>query len=425
LQDAVVSLASHLCKRRLNTVQSLPSNSEKRSQSFFFFVSFDGDDLHHHQPQLRMTRFVADGIGSRDGKGGRVNRRKELEQFQRTGRHPELEAAAASRAAAAASAPLPARDAERKHVFLDLSLPSPPSLVRLIIEVFDDVDRAAGGALLSLFDGGGQGGLAPVVGARLSRASLQGLFFTSGAGGTTTALSPSSSSSSSTSPILHHTEPGVVSISRELLSGGGTGRAPIAVLFKPCGPLDASFAVAGRVVLSSSASSARACLPTLERLEAMAQSDVEETARGHARRVLLTPSSVEVVAAGRATRKQALCLETAAELDAEAERGARERAEAARAAASPAAAAARAEAEAAAARGAVEEALAASIAAAEEEEGGGDKKKKKRDDDSDGDDEKKRKKKKKKKKRGGMLDDVLGGGDGGDADDDEESSESE
>lgn len=390
-----------------------------------------------------MTRFLGDAIGSRDGKG-KIDRKRDLEEFKRTGRHPEIEAAReAAASAAATAAPLPARDPSRRHVFLDLALPSAsPSagldfdFVRLVVEVFDDLDRAAGGALLARCDGSGGSGAAAaapaagllsggagagsagaLAGARLSRASAgQGLFFAAPRGGPEP-FSPSSSRpvSGQAPPLLHHTEAGAVSLSRAaLLSGGNAGRAGggsgsssapplLAVLLHPCGPLDSTYAVAGRVVPQ--------CLPTLERLEGMAREDSEKAApRG--RRATLA-SSAEVAAAGRATPRQAASL-TAAELDAEAVRDARGRREAARAAASPAAAAARAEAEAAAARGAVEEALAVSAAAAAEAREHGA-------DGGKGGGGAAAPAPNKRRKKGGMLDTVLGGGDGGDDDSDSDS----
>ena len=48
-----------------------------------------------------MTRFVGDAIGSRDGKG-KIDRKRDLEEFKRTGRHPEIEAARQAAASAAA-----------------------------------------------------------------------------------------------------------------------------------------------------------------------------------------------------------------------------------------------------------------------------------------------------------------------------------
>ena len=384
-----------------------------------------------------MTRFLGDGIGSRDGKG-KIDRRRDLEEFKRTGRHPEIEAAAsASAAAAMASAPLPLRDPERRHVFLDLSVPSSTSdssldVTRLVVEVFDDVDRAAGGALLSRCDGSGGAGSSgstsavgllglssssaassgSLAGARLSRAAPgQGLFFSSpptrGGGEGLTMPSSSSAAAAAANPALHHTEAGAVSLSRAAvrggLNGGAAGGSPgfLAVLFHACGPLDSTHAVAGRVVPQ--------CRPSLEKIEQMAREDYEKMTARRRRKSLL--SSVEVVAAGRATPKQA-CSMTSAELDAEATRDSLARREAAIAARSPAAAAARAEAEAAAARGAVEEALA--VAEAEEEE----RRKRKEREEEGSDDGKtagaaaaqasKKRQKKKKKKKGGMMDSVLG-----------------
>lgn len=390
-----------------------------------------------------MTRFVGDGIGSRDGKG-KIDRKRDLEEFKRTGRHPELEAAAASAAAAAAeAAPLPERDPERRHVFLDLSLPSSPSdaaaaldVTRLVVEIFDDVDRAAGGALLARCDGGGGvggssstvpavgllsggsggGGGGSLAGSRLSRASPgQGLFFSAPRG--SASFLTSSVSSAASLALLHHTEAGAVSLSRAALGGSGSGGGAnsssnsdplLAILFHPCGPLDSTYAVAGRVVPQ--------CRPSLERMEQMAREDSETTARGTRRRKTLA-SSVEVVAAGRATPRQASSL-AAEELDAEAARAAAERREAARAAASPAAAAARAEAEAAAARGAVEEALAVAEAEAEAREQDG----------FDGEEGRgeaaAHAHKRRKKKKGGMLDTVLGR-DEGDEDSDSDSEKSD
>ena len=399
-----------------------------------------------------MTQFLGDAIGSRDGKG-KIDRKRDLEEFRRTGRHPEIEAAReAAASAAATAAPLPARDPDRRHVYLDLTLPSsttaPSSskaleLVRLVVEVFDDVDRAAGGALLArccdgggggssfgsasgglLSGGGGGGGGSSLAGARLSRAQAgQGLFFAAPRDSfATAAVEPFSSARNSSGPaLLHHTEAGAVSLSRAALSGGGNGSAGssgasssdplLAVLFQPCGPLDSNYAVAGRVVPQ--------CLPSLEKLERMAREDSEKTARN--RRLTLL-SCVEVAAAGRATPKQASSL-TSTELDAEASRDAAGRREAARVAASPAAAAARADAEAAAARGAVEEALAVATAEAEarrELEQGGEGEGKK-----GGLAAAQAAKKRRKKKKGGMLDTVLARGDEGDDDSDSDSDSSE
>lgn len=73
-----------------------------------------------------MTRFVGDAIGVRSGGGGsrgptKAQRAKALEEFQRTGHHPELAGAReAGPAGLALGGRLPDRLLTRPHVFLDV-----------------------------------------------------------------------------------------------------------------------------------------------------------------------------------------------------------------------------------------------------------------------------------------------------------------
>ncbi|KAL3147461.1 hypothetical protein ABBQ38_014519 [Trebouxia sp. C0009 RCD-2024] len=84
-----------------------------------------------------MTRFIGEAVGQRSGRSkGTTSKdlRKEMEDFQKTGRHAELvQASAADRVAA-----LPERDMNRPHVFLDLKQGS-KLLGRLVVEVFEDL----------------------------------------------------------------------------------------------------------------------------------------------------------------------------------------------------------------------------------------------------------------------------------------------
>jgi hypothetical protein len=66
-----------------------------------------------------MTRFVGDAKDVRDGRKrlfpSTKEMRKNMEIFRRTGRHPALEGSSADRLP-----PLPERDMNRPHVFLDV-----------------------------------------------------------------------------------------------------------------------------------------------------------------------------------------------------------------------------------------------------------------------------------------------------------------
>ena len=100
-----------------------------------------------------MTKFDGDALGVRGRATGAVtgaDRRRELEEWRKTGRHPELVAAAA--AAAATDRPLPPPVPDRPHVYLQFGS------IRLVYEVYDDVAPRAGRVLLAAVDAGSAGG---------------------------------------------------------------------------------------------------------------------------------------------------------------------------------------------------------------------------------------------------------------------------
>lgn len=102
-----------------------------------------------------MTKFDGDALGVRGSAIGAVtsaDRRRELEEWRRTGRHPELVAAAAAAAAADRPLPLPAPD--RPHVYLQFGS------TRLVYEVYDDLAPRAACVLLAAVDSGSAGAAA-------------------------------------------------------------------------------------------------------------------------------------------------------------------------------------------------------------------------------------------------------------------------
>lgn len=97
-----------------------------------------------------MTKFDGNAVSARGRTTGAVtaaDRRRELEEWRKTGRHPELVAAAA--AAAAADRPLPPPDPDRPHVYLQFG-----DGARLVFEVYDDVAPGAARVVLAAVDGG-------------------------------------------------------------------------------------------------------------------------------------------------------------------------------------------------------------------------------------------------------------------------------
>ncbi|DBB00846.1 TPA: hypothetical protein ACH3X1_000769 [Trebouxia sp. C0004] len=84
-----------------------------------------------------MTRFIGEAVGQRSGRSKGTSAkdlRKEMEDFQKSGRHAELDQAAAAERVPA----LPERDMNRPHVFLDLRQNN-KLLGRLVIEIFEDL----------------------------------------------------------------------------------------------------------------------------------------------------------------------------------------------------------------------------------------------------------------------------------------------
>lgn len=84
-----------------------------------------------------MTRFIGEAVGQRSGRSKGTSAkdlRKEMEDFQKSGRHAELDQAAAAERVPA----LPERDMNRPHIFLDLRQNN-KLLGRLVIEIFEDL----------------------------------------------------------------------------------------------------------------------------------------------------------------------------------------------------------------------------------------------------------------------------------------------
>ncbi|DBA78433.1 TPA: hypothetical protein ACH3X2_007927 [Trebouxia sp. C0005] len=84
-----------------------------------------------------MTRFIGEAVGQRSGRSKGTSAkdlRKEMEDFQKTGRHAELDQAAAAERVPA----LPERDMNRPHIFLDVRQNN-KLLGRLVIEIFEDL----------------------------------------------------------------------------------------------------------------------------------------------------------------------------------------------------------------------------------------------------------------------------------------------
>lgn len=108
-----------------------------------------------------MTRFVGDSVSVRGGKGGSGDsmkqRKKNMEKFQETGQHPELERMQHSIDKQIPALPL--LDVHRQYIFMDISLVNKP-LGRLIIELFDDIVPAAANHLRNRCMPGSSAGLA-------------------------------------------------------------------------------------------------------------------------------------------------------------------------------------------------------------------------------------------------------------------------
>lgn len=163
-----------------------------------------------------MTRFVADAIGVRSGRSRsgltRAERERQLEEFKRTGRHPELDAAA-QRGPAGLAIPgrLPDRLLTRPHAFLDVGPAAGGSgpTRRLVVELFvEGPSRSAASAFLSRCRPGADGGFA---GGPLSGIVPGTALF---GGGPAPPRAPRPASVNS----FKHCEPGVVSLST---TGGG------------------------------------------------------------------------------------------------------------------------------------------------------------------------------------------------------------
>ena len=176
-----------------------------------------------------MTRFVGDAIGVRGRATGAVtsaDRRRELDEWRRTGRHPELDAAAAS--AAAADRPLP-RDADAPHVFLQFG-PSPSP--RLVFQVFEE--EAGPTAAAWLLHRVGEGAESGLAGARVSRVDAGVALYLA------SRPLPGAAAVRST-PRLQHVERGVLGVAKD-------GSGGLALSLAHARVLDGAFQPLARLV---------------------------------------------------------------------------------------------------------------------------------------------------------------------------------
>lgn len=203
--------------------------------------------LNNHTQTKKMTRFVADAIAHRHGGGGarkgggEAARKAELDEFKKTGVHPEQRAARAS--AADAPLPLPPADPSRPHLALDLALDGRP-LGRAVVEVFEDAVPLAAAQLLRRCAPGSPVALAGTAASRLIR--LSAAYWPAAAGA---ASSSAPSAGAGARPALdtnaaarraRFCAAGVVGVARD-----GSGAVAVSLGRSPT--LDATHVVVGRV----------------------------------------------------------------------------------------------------------------------------------------------------------------------------------
>ncbi|KDD73484.1 hypothetical protein H632_c2129p0, partial [Helicosporidium sp. ATCC 50920] len=151
------------------------------------------------------TKFVADAIGSRSKGKGYTNKdqRKDMETFQATGVHPEVERL--RQAAKEAVRPLPDPSPARPHIYLDFQ--------RLIVELFDDVAPSACSAFRARLLPGSSD---TFVGGRMLQVtpeeSVRGVARGAPASAST-AVSAAGTLGFQKQPVLRHTEAGTLSLS--------------------------------------------------------------------------------------------------------------------------------------------------------------------------------------------------------------------
>ncbi|KAK9819272.1 hypothetical protein WJX81_003438 [Elliptochloris bilobata] len=176
-----------------------------------------------------MTRFCGDAVGVRAGRPKNFatgkERRRDMEVFQRTGRHPDLARGPSSDALPS----LPERDLNRQHVFFDLRQ-GQETLGRLLVEVFEDAAPLAARHFLNRCREGSSEGLQGTCVHRLL--PDLGLFFGTSRG-------HRGGAAVRRYPGLHHLAAGVVSISR--------GGEEVAITLAKALSLDPTHQVVGRV----------------------------------------------------------------------------------------------------------------------------------------------------------------------------------
>lgn len=88
-----------------------------------------------------MTKYVGESISIRQGRNAGVilggDRRKAMETFQKTGRHPLIEQTRQDIASSALK-PLPTVDHNRPHVFMDVNQREGVT-GRIVVELFEDM----------------------------------------------------------------------------------------------------------------------------------------------------------------------------------------------------------------------------------------------------------------------------------------------
>lgn len=177
-----------------------------------------------------MTRFIGEAVGQRSGRSKGTSAkdlRKEMEDFQKSGRHAELDQAAAAERVPA----LPERDMNRPHIFLDLRQNN-KLLGRLVIEIFEDLLPTTARHLMNRCREGMED--------TFKSTSVHKLIPDLAAfGGLSRGYKQHSSTKLKQNGKLHHSQKGALSIS---LTG-----AEFAITFAKALTLDSSHQVVGRV----------------------------------------------------------------------------------------------------------------------------------------------------------------------------------
>lgn len=179
-----------------------------------------------------MTRFIGEAVGQRSGRSKGTSAkdlRKEMEDFQKSGRHAELEQAAAAERVPA----LPERDMNRPHVFLDLRQDN-KLIGRLVVEIFEDLIPTTARHLMNRCREGMED--------TFKNTAIHKLIPDLAAfGGLSRGYKQHSSTKLKQNGKLHHSQKGALSIS---LTG-----AEFAITFAKALTLDSSHQVVGRVHL--------------------------------------------------------------------------------------------------------------------------------------------------------------------------------